>query len=297
MGESVPNHMMSSHLHYLPMVYFLPQELLSKCPTLSKLPRNLAALSTSQSALSLIQSDNYLEEIMDASAALAFPYFGFPGWKEHYTGHFPVWKLSYALPLWAKGIEQEIGWGLSMLFSFPKDIEIPFFESEFVHSVFELVVKRTIVEQSWQPLLDLLRKMPCDEDFEPWHTNVRKGFLRKWYHTRSKKVQTVSLEACLEEGYGGLFFLPDAGQDMEEKVISQDYVERFLDTLSVKDAEILQLRMDGFTHDMIANELGYANHSGVIKRMQHIKKAFQSYQQAQQDTLTCESEASRSPGS
>ena len=145
--------------------------------------------------------------------------------------------------------------------------------------------------------VDAIVEIGLEELFESWHTNVRKGFLRKWYHTRSKKVQTVSLEACLEEGYGGLSYLPDAGQDVEEKVISQDYVERFLDTLSVKDAEILQRRMDGFTHDKIANELGYANHSGVIKRMQHIKKAFQNYQQAQQDTLTCESEASRSPGS
>lgn len=184
-----------------------------------------------------------------------------------------------ALPLWAKGIERETGWGLQMLFNFSKDTAIPFFNSNYVHAVFELVVKRTIIEQGWQPLLDLLREIPCEEDFEPWHTNVRKGFLRKWYHTRSKKVQTISLEACLEEGYGGLSFLPDAGQDVEEKVISQDYVERFLATLSAKDAEILQLRMDGFTHDMIANELGYANHSGVIKRMQKIQKAFETYQQ------------------
>ena len=35
--------------------------------------------------------------------------------------------------------------------------------------------------------------MPCDEDFEKWDTNVRKDFLRKWYHTRSKRVQTCLL--------------------------------------------------------------------------------------------------------
>ncbi len=279
MGESDSNDSRASHLRYLPMVYFLPQELLVKCPTLSKLPRNLAALSASQSALTLLQSDNYLEEVMDASAALAFPHFGFPGWKEHYTGNFPVWKLSYALPLWTKGIERETGWGVQMLFSFPKNRIIPFFSSDYVNAVFELVVKRTIQEQGWQPLLDLLREMPCDEDFEPWHANVRKCFLRKWYHTRSKKVQSFSLEACLEEGYGGLSFLPDAGQDVEEKVISQDYVERFFVRLSERDRAILQLRMNGFTHVQIAERLGYANHSGVIKRMQKIQKAFETYQQ------------------
>jgi len=37
--------------------------------------------------------------------------------------------------------------------------------------------------------------------------------------------------------------------------------------------------MDGFTHVQIAERLGYANHSGVIKRMQKIQKAFETYQQ------------------
>ena len=44
-------------------------------------------------------------------------------------------------------------------------------------------------------MLEAVREMPCDEDFDPWDTNARKDFLRKWYHTRSKKVQTVSLGA------------------------------------------------------------------------------------------------------
>jgi hypothetical protein len=67
MGESVSSHAMSCYLRYLPMVYFLPQELLSKCPTLSKLPRNLAALSASQSALALLQSDNWLHATISDS--------------------------------------------------------------------------------------------------------------------------------------------------------------------------------------------------------------------------------------
>ena len=51
--------------------------------------------------------------------------------------------------------------------------------------------------------------MPCDEDFEKWDTNARKDFLRRWYHTRSKKVQTVSLEGMLENSVNSptYFFL------------------------------------------------------------------------------------------
>lgn len=120
--------------------------------------------------------------------------------------------------------------------------------------------------------------MPCDEDFEPWDTNVRKDFLRKWYHTRSKKVQTVSLEALMEdEEDGSIFYIPDATQNVEAYVIAKDFVERFLATLSEKDRQIVELRQDGYSYVEIADKLGYKNHSGVIKRIEAIKKKFKEY--------------------
>ena len=51
-----------------------------------------------------MQSDAFLNEVMDAVASLTFPHFGFGGWKEHYTGWCPVWRLSYSLPLWAEEV-------------------------------------------------------------------------------------------------------------------------------------------------------------------------------------------------
>ena len=100
-------------------------------------------------------------------AALVFPHFGFGGWKEHYTGYFPAWYLSYALSLWAKGIERERGWGPQALFSLSPDFEIPFFDPEDVKASIGSVVRRTIEEQGWGPMLDVVREMPCAEDFEP----------------------------------------------------------------------------------------------------------------------------------
>lgn len=103
MSEPTTDEQQQNHnIRYLPLVYFLPQELIAKCPTLSQLSRNLSVLSVlsaSDSLLDLIETDTFLHEIMDATAALAFPHFGFGGWKEHYTGDFPVWRLSYAMPL------------------------------------------------------------------------------------------------------------------------------------------------------------------------------------------------------
>lgn len=84
-----------SPIRYLPLVYMLPYNLLARCSTLCKLPRSMGALKTSEWG-EVIMNQQFLNEVMDAVALLAFPHFGFGGWKEHYTGWFPVWRLSYS---------------------------------------------------------------------------------------------------------------------------------------------------------------------------------------------------------
>ena len=79
-----------SPVRYLPLVYMLPPDLLSRFPTLRRLPRSMGALNASPEWAEVILSDAFLNEAMDAVASLAFPHFGFGGWKEHYTGFSPV---------------------------------------------------------------------------------------------------------------------------------------------------------------------------------------------------------------
>lgn len=267
-----------SPVRYLPLVYMLPHDLLIRCPILRKLPRSMGKLNASPEWAEVIQSDTFLNEVMDAVASLAFPHFGFGGWKEHYTGWCPIWRLSYSLPLWAKGVERVRCWGVQSLFRLPPDFEIPFFDPEDVKAVMGQVVRQTIEEQGWGPMLETVREMSCDEDFEPWDTNVRKDFLRKWYHTRSKRVQTVSLEACMEDEDSGIHSLPDPAGDFTGQVEGEDFCQRFKATLSEKDMAILELRVEGYGYKEIADKLGYKNHSGVIKRMEAIKKRFIQYE-------------------
>lgn len=92
----------NSPARYLPLVYLLPCDLISRFPTLRRLPRSMGALNASPEWGEVILSQQFLNEVMDAVASLAFPHFGFGGWKEHYTGWCPVWRLSYALPLWSR---------------------------------------------------------------------------------------------------------------------------------------------------------------------------------------------------
>ena len=97
-----------SPVRYLPLVYLLPYDLISRFPTLRRLPRSMGALNASPEWGEVILSQQFFGEITDAVASLVFPHFGFGGWKEHYTGYSPVWRLSYALPLWAKGVEHVV---------------------------------------------------------------------------------------------------------------------------------------------------------------------------------------------
>lgn len=267
-----------SPVRYLPLAYMLPDEVISQYPTLRRLPRSMGALNASPEWAEAILSQQFLNEIMDAVASLAFPHFGFGGWKEHYTGYSPVWRLSYALPLWAKGVERVRGWGVQTLFSLPPNFEIPFFDPADVQAVMKQVVEQTIEEQGWGPMLEVVREMPCDEDFEKWDTNVRKDFLRKWYHTRSKKVKTVSLEECMEDENSNIHSLPASEGDFTVQVEGEDFCQRFKATLSDKDMEILELRVEGYTFEEIASRLGYKTHSAVVKRMEAIKKRFIQYE-------------------
>ena len=64
-----------------------------------------------------------------------------------------------------------------------------------------------------------------------------------------------------------------------EQVESEDFCQRFKATLSQKDMAILELRVEGYTLEEIADRLGYKTHSAVVKRMEAIKKRFIQYEQ------------------
>jgi hypothetical protein len=267
-----------ANIQYLPLAYFLPVDVIASYLTLSAIPRTLSGLFDSPEQIGSIQDDPFLKEIADAMAGLVFPHFGFRGWIEHYTGYFPVWQLSYALQRWAREIELLTGWGLQELLRVPPHVEIQYLDYDYVKDVMRRVVGKVIAEEGLQPVLDAVREMPCEEDFEPWDTNVRKDFIRRWYHTRSTRVQMVSLEACLEEDGHGVYAIADRSSGgFEERVAERDYFDRFKALLLPKDLKILTMRADGYTYEEVADRLGYKNHSGVIKRMRAIKKLFIKY--------------------
>jgi FixJ family two-component response regulator len=54
-------------------------------------------------------------------------------------------------------------------------------------------------------------------------------------------------------------------------------VEQFTATLTDKDKQILEMRMEGATLEEIAKKLGYQNHSGVLKRIRRIGLEYEMF--------------------
>ena len=270
-----------SPIRLLPLVYFLPFDTLIKCPTLCKLPRCFSELAHSPEHIATLQSDQFFNEVITATARMVFPHFGLRGWLEHYSGYCPAWKLAHAAHAWAKALDDEIGFGVQWLFNQPKGAVIPFFDDDYIRAVMQLVAKRGITEQNWQPILNAVKEMPCHEDFEPFKSNIRKDFHRKWYHTRAK-VKILSLEECLEDENNPVYDIPDNQPDIATQVAAEDYWQRFKTRLTPKDLQILELRAEGRTYEDIARRLGYKNHSGVLKRIRAITAEYEKYENEQQ---------------
>ena len=105
----------------------------------------------------------------------------------------------------------------------------------------------------------------------------RRGNL-EFIEERSKVSDVVELEACIEDENSGIHEIADPAGDFTMQVEAEDFCQRFKATLSDKDMEILELRVEGQTYEEIADRLGYKNHSGVVKRMEAIKKRFIQYE-------------------
>jgi FixJ family two-component response regulator len=62
-----------------------------------------------------------------------------------------------------------------------------------------------------------------------------------------------------------------------EKVDSRLDVERFTNRLDEKNQRIVKLLLAGYTQVEIAQKLGFANHSGVCKRIKRIGAEYLEY--------------------
>lgn len=144
----------------------------------------------------------------------------------------------------------------------------------------QYIVPQAMKKYNMNAAIQTAEEFRCFENFDFRNSRQKTDFYRKWYHTRTKHP-TVSLEE-FKENYAGShngqeWDKPDETQDIEENITSEILVEQFKATLTEKDMAILQMRMDGNTLEEIAKQLGYKNHSGVLKRIRKIGLAYEKF--------------------
>lgn len=258
---------------YLPAYYLIPKELLeNNCKEILKIPRiPIKALSTYES-IELIESDFFLEVIIDMYAYMVWNCLYPQVYLEIYSGYDPIWKLVHQAPIWIKllideriifTVEQLCNWSNSN-----REIEMDFVSLEEATLIMNYIVAKYIVQNNLREIIKVIEENRCEEDFDFRNSRQKTDFFRKWYHTRTNHP-SISLEEWQEnykEKHNGIEYEIADDVNVENDVVDQIIIDEFLSTLSDKDRRILELRIDGTPYERIAELLGYKNHSGVIKK-------------------------------
>ena len=127
----------------------------------------------------------------------------------------------------------------------------------------------------YSQILEITREIGEVEDFSNLQVNYpRRDFEDKWNHPRAKtKVEFSSAktdDAIAQKKQ-------QVCNDMEDNL----FVQEFFKLLDPTDAEIVRLAMDGFTHEQIAEQLGFKTPSAVTKRLQKLRPVFLKYSREQ----------------
>ena len=278
-----------SHFSWLTMFYMLPKELVEKRPEYLKLPRNIRDIADNEENMKIIRDDSFTEFVWSCYAYANWHFFLLPtrdglyrpfsGNPMQYSGNFPLWRLSYlAQPYMRMKLETDWDYSFQKFFLMEPDEELDWVKLDDFNFMFRTMFDQVVKEQKWQPIIDDSWNHRQPEDFKGTGSQSR-DFMRKWTHSRT--AQNVSLEQIRESGTvvgnDALYDIPDPSAEFETKVLDKMKMEDFKKRLSGVDLKILELRVQGYTQQEIAKEVGYKVPSAVSKRIEKIAAQFEEF--------------------
>ncbi len=142
-------------------------------------------------------------------------------------------------------------------------------------------VGTTMQVMDYPRLVQVMKEIPTYEDFNRYNKNNRPriDFHRKWEHSRAK-IKVTSLDEIEEtvDDEGESLYSPvaDESVNVEEQASRELKVREFWASLNEDEQHLLQLKMNGMTTQDIAAELGLKTHSAVVKRLQKLRKKYDS---------------------
>ncbi len=267
----------------IPAFLFIPKELLDQADEkLQSLPRTLREFMYDKNTIRIVESDLFLLLMYDVFAHMTWPYMC-PGEKrEIYSGYHPMWIAAHDFNLWIRALMdlKYLPSAAELFTNCPLDYYHGYPSLSFVEFAMELAVAEGMAKNNLYDVQAIIKEFPCTEDFDSRPSNQKTDFYRKWYHTQTQHPM-VSLDEFRDryaEEHGGQGWdTEDESANFEDNSVGTVFVEQFMETLTEKDRKILQWRLEGYTLEEIAEKLGYANHSGVLKRIRRIGKAFEEY--------------------
>lgn len=115
-------------------------------------------------------------------------------------------------------------------------------------------------------ILDAVRSHRVADDFSAQWSNAREDFERKLYRKRNRvRVRFVELTDTIPV------------QSPESEVLGKLVTSDFLALLDSQQREIVVLLSSGYRQHEIAEQLGYANHSPISKKLAQIRRQAEKY--------------------
>jgi len=209
-----------------------------------------------------------------------------PGEWSNYSGDFPLWRMSYdILRYFRRKLENELDWSFRRLFMMPENAEAPWLTYQQFSNLVGSLTDQIVAEENWQPIIDEIWNSRQVEDFNRGKNSKKRDFLRSWNHDRTAKH--ISLDEIAQGGTklddDLLHELAEPRAEFEEKVLSQDVVDTFRDSLSEKDKAILQMRLEDRSLKEIADKLGYKTPGAVSERIKKLATKYEKFASDQYD--------------
>ena len=274
-----------SNLYLYPCFLMIPKEFIIKAaPDMLAIPRSLGGVIASTEAQDLIGSDRFVMVVIHMFANMVWQFLMPEGlYIETYCLRDPIYLLAHAPAFWIQEL-QELGHLPSieeMLITTDRLWEEQSFPSmSSIAGLFSWDIPYIMGKYDLWEIIGIVEEHRCFEDFAPRDSREKQAFFRDWYHTRTQHPM-ISLEdyktEYAAEHQGEQWDIPDESEPFENEVDCRILAEQFMETLNEKDKQILQLRLDGYTLEEVADRLGYSNHSGVVKRLRKIGQAFEKF--------------------
>jgi hypothetical protein len=271
------------NFEYLPLFYLFPKELLkSECPALVDMPRSVHGIFTQEKWFRQLASDFFMQAVIDLTAFFVWPAFGISTYMECFSGYDPLWQLAHAIPIWRNAYTHMSGITPKSLADTPER-EQPWIGLDEFQNVMLQIGLHGITENNLLPCIEAVREMRCAEDYDNRNSNAKIDFYRGWYHTRSKTT-SVSLDNLIEMDSNDSRddsisaqlgnYVSDPTAQYEDVVCSKLDIEKFYQSIKPLDREILELRIQGYTYQEIADKIKYKTHSAVLKRINRIAERY-----------------------